>query len=93
VSANGTNGGIVWVLDLSGWVIGTPYQGTSNQSTVEAVLYAYDATNLATPLYSSPVTGTGAAPPAVKFTVPTIANGKVYIGGQTAFSVFGLLPN
>jgi hypothetical protein len=92
VSANGASGGIVWVLDLAGWVIGTPYQGASSQTTVEAILKAYDATNLAVPLYSSPVTGQGAAPPAVKFTVPTVANGKVYIGGQTVISVFGLLP-
>jgi hypothetical protein len=82
VSASGTSNGIVWVLDLSNWT-----------GTGSGVLYAYDATNVSNKLYSSPASGTGAAPAAVKFTVPTVANGKVYIGGQASFAVFGLLPN
>jgi hypothetical protein len=82
VSASGNTNGIVWVLDLSAWT-----------GTGSAVLYAYDATNVLNLLYSSPASGTGAAGAAVKFTVPTVANGKVYVGGQSSFAVFGLLPN
>jgi hypothetical protein len=81
VSANGTTNGIVWVTDI-----------TAYQSGGAAILDAYDATNVSTPLYSSPASGSGAAAPATKFTVPTVANGKVYVGGQLAFTVFGLLP-
>jgi hypothetical protein len=81
VSANGTTNGIVWVLDLSGWPSGG-----------NAILNAYDASNIANLLFSSPSSGSGAAGPAVKFTVPTVANGKVYVGGQGVLTVFGLLP-
>ncbi|HEV2194387.1 MAG TPA: hypothetical protein VGR55_02340, partial [Candidatus Acidoferrum sp.] len=82
VSASGTTNGIVWILDLTAW-----------QTSGAAILDAYDATNVGTLLYSSPSSGSGAAGPSVKFTVPTVANGKVYVGGQSTFVVFGLLPN
>ncbi len=82
VSASGNTNGIVWILDLSGWPSGGP-----------AILDAYDATDVTKLLYSSPASGTGAAGPSVKFTVPTVANGKVYVGGQSVVTVFGLLPN
>jgi hypothetical protein len=82
ISANGTSGGLVWILDLTGWNTNGP-----------AILDAYDATNVSTLLYSSPASGSGSAGNAVKFTVPTVANGKVYLGGQKTFTVFGLKPN
>ncbi len=86
ISSNGAANGIVWALNTSN-------NGTGNSSgNAPAILFAYDATNL-NKLYSSPPSGAGAAGNAVKFTVPTVANGKVYVGTQTELSVFGLLPN
>jgi hypothetical protein len=79
ISANGTNNGIVWTIDSSGFYSGTP-----------EILRAFDATNLARELYDSAWAGTLDIPGGpVKFAVPTIANGKVYVGAQYALAVFG----
>jgi hypothetical protein len=102
VSSSGASNGIVWAIDTSqsGMSDNNPSQTAS-----PAVLHGYDATNLATELWNSSM-GTGnTAGNAVKFTVPTIANGRVYIGtrgndntqgsgpvkGQ--IDVYGVLPN
>jgi len=85
ISANGLANPILWLLDTAN--NGTP-NGTG--SSAPAILFAYDATTLGL-LYSSPTSGAGAAGNAVKFTVPTVVNGKVYVGTQTELSVFGLL--
>jgi hypothetical protein len=81
VSANGTNNGIVWVLQMPS-ILG-------NAGT----LVAYNATNLTTELYSSSEAAgsrdqLGAG---VKFAVPTVADGKVFVGSSNSVSVFGLL--
>lgn len=77
ISANGTNNGIIWALEM-----GSP-----------AVLTAYDPANLATELYNSSQAfgNRDQLPSGVKFAVPTVANGKVYVGGQYAISIFGSL--
>jgi hypothetical protein len=83
ISANGTTtGGILWAIDSTEWSIAGP-----------AILYAFDATNLSTELYGSNQFSSDEPGPAVKFTVPTVANGSVYIGTQTQLAVFGLFPN
>jgi outer membrane protein assembly factor BamB len=73
VSASGDTNGIVWVLD------NRRYCTPGSQGCGPTVLRAYDAITLRQ-LWSSPLSGPGAAGNAVKFTVPTIANGKVYVG-------------
>jgi chitodextrinase len=82
ISANTTSGAIVWALEIGGYAPGNP-----------VILHAFNATNLASEIYTSPSSGSGAAGIAVKFSVPTVANGKVYAGGQGSITVFGLLPN
>jgi hypothetical protein len=81
ISANGTDGAIVWAIQADAY-------GTSGP----AVLRAYNATNLAESLFSSSDAGTrDQLGPAQKFAVPTIVNGKVYVGTGFGLSVFGNL--
>jgi PQQ-like domain len=82
ISSNGTSNGIVWALNNA------QFANPEGQGS----LHAYLATDLSTQLYSSKTNGTRDNPgPPVKFTVPTIANGKVYITTQTSLVVYGLL--
>jgi hypothetical protein len=74
VSAAGTANGIVWGLDAKN------YCTHSSPGCGPAVLYAYDATNALAPLWNSAASGADTAGNAIKFTVPTVANGKVYVG-------------
>jgi hypothetical protein len=78
---NNASSGIIWALDTNGYLANPPQP---------AVLHAYDSANLANEPYMSSSSGIGAAGPAVKFAVPTVANGKVYVGTQNELSVFGL---
>jgi dTDP-4-dehydrorhamnose 3,5-epimerase-like enzyme len=81
VSANGTNNGIVWEIDNS-----------AHGSAGPAILRAYDATNLTTELYDSAQAGSrDTAGLALKFTVPTVGSGKVFVGTTNELDIYGLL--
>jgi hypothetical protein len=82
VSANGTNNAIVWVIQNTAVSQGAP--------TGPAILFAYNAYNLTNKLYDSSQAGVrDTASWAVKTSVPTVSNGKVYVGGASALSVYG----
>ena len=76
VSSEGNTNGIVWALNNGS------YCTKQSSSCGPTVLHAYNATNLTTELWNSSM-GTGnTAGNAVKFTVPIVANGKVYVGNR-----------
>lgn len=81
ISASGTSNGIAWIIQNTEYNYGP------------AVLHAYLAWDLSHELYNSQQAARGrdTAAIAVKFTTPTIANGRVYVGGRNAVTVYGLL--
>ena len=87
VSANGTSNGIVWIVQAN------VLNDTVLTTVPAAVLRGYDATDLAKELYNSnqAAGGRDTAGGAVKFAVPTIVNGKVYVGNSNQVTVYGLL--
>jgi hypothetical protein len=77
ISANGASNGIVWGLQRK-------------PASVASVLHAYDATTLKE-LYNSNMVAADAIKNATKFTLPTIANGKVYVTAHYS-AVSGAAP-
>ena len=101
-STGASSNGIVWGLDNH------QYCTQQAPSCGPAVLHAYDATNVSTELWNSSQAAANRdqSGNAVKFTVPTVANGKVYVGTRGnntggasnttnipgELDVYGLLP-
>ncbi len=80
VSSNGTQNGIAWAL-------------RSDQFNTHGagVLYAWDATDLTTPLYESDTNSArDAAGAANRFSIPIVTNGNVYVAANGSVDVYGL---
>ena len=78
ISSNAGASPILWSIE------------TDNFGSGNAILRATDANNVGTTLYDSSAISTDSPGGAVKFNVPTVANGKVYVGATTQLSIYGL---
>ncbi len=77
VSANGLKDGIIWLLETEGG---------------PAVLRAYEATNVANEIYSSNENSDrDRAGGSCRFAIPTVIDGRVYVGASGEVDVYGLL--
>ncbi|HLY16792.1 MAG TPA: hypothetical protein VKR61_06185 [Bryobacteraceae bacterium] len=83
VSSHGTQDGIVWAVTSYDWQRAGP----------PAVLHAYDAKDVAHELYTSAqALGRDSAGEALRFAIPLVAGGRVYVGTRRELDVYGLLP-
>jgi len=83
VSADGNRNAIVWAISTKTW------NGRDNRP---AVLYAFDATNLGQPIYTSEQNSQrDRAAFATRFAIPVIVNGRVYFSTRGEVEVYGLL--
>jgi hypothetical protein len=84
VSANGAKDGVVWVVSSKGW----------NSPDRTAVLHAADASDVAHELYNSDQNAVrDRAGMALRFNIPSIVNGHVYVGAKGEVDVYGLLAS
>jgi hypothetical protein len=94
ISANGTASGIVWEIQPYQLPLSNPNQGDNQTAPTLAVLRAYDATATGTPIWSSlDAGGRDTGPNYIKYSVPTVANGKVFVGGDGMLTVYGQVAN
>jgi hypothetical protein len=83
ISANGAANGIVWLIETKTW----------NGADRPAVLHAYDAVNVDLELYNSEQNaGRDRVGKTLRFTIPTVMNGRVYVEAKGEVDVYGLLP-
>jgi hypothetical protein len=79
VSDNNNTNGIIWAVQ--------------DNYPANGVLHAYDTGNLANEFYNTSQAGSrDTLGVATKFSIPLVANGKVFVGSQSQLVVYGLLP-
>ncbi len=76
ISANGSADGVLWTTKHSGGA---------------AILYAIDPNTLSV-LWESDTKSSDTADISVRFSVPMIVNGRVYLAGKTSLVIYGMLP-
>jgi len=82
VSANGNQSAIVWIIATKTW---------DGPDTKPAILYAFDATRLDQPIYTSEQNPRrDRAALATRFVIPVVVNGRVYFGTRSEVEVYGL---
>jgi hypothetical protein len=81
ISASPGGNAVVWALD-----------NNASQTGGVSILRAYDATNVGSELYSSATLAADKGGILIKFTLPVIANGHVYVAGANQLTVYGLAP-
>jgi len=83
VSADGSKNAIVWTLSSKHW---------DEPDRPPAVLRAFDATNVAHELYSSEENSArDRAGIGLRFNIPMVVDGRVYVGAKGEVDVYGLL--
>ena len=81
ISADGARDGIVWIVTTKGW----------QDPDRNAILQAYDAADVSRMLYTSDYSAHDGLGLALRFAMPTIADGRVYVGVKRGVYVYGLL--
>ncbi len=81
--------GAIPVVSSNGSAAGTGVVWTVDQTGGTATLRAFDAADLARQLWSGGLDSAGGIN---HFAVPTVADGKVFVGGQAHVEVYGLHP-
>jgi hypothetical protein len=85
ISANGNRSAIIWALSSKRW---------NEADGAPEMLQAFDAADVSRRLYSSeqiPTRDRGSV--GLRFNIPLVANGRVYVGAKGAVNVYGLLPS
>jgi len=84
ISSNGATNGIVWAASSKNW---------NEPPHKPAVLYAFDAADVSHELFNTEQNPQRDRPGVtLRFAIPTVANGKVYLGCKGQVDVYGLLP-